>query len=113
MTNSILDGTEEVVVQRQWNSWQQGTVKLSDIERPRWDDISGGVQAPCPQPFIFAYTWCNALTSGEVNHSCMHGQGPHWIKICILKKYNSKAVYQHLLNLVGPKPKRQKSLSLS
>jgi hypothetical protein len=79
---------ETVVVRRQWNHWMHGTVHLTDINNPHWDDYSGGVHARSPRPFIHAYISCDAFVSGEVDHSCAHGEGPHRIKVCIVKKDN-------------------------
>jgi hypothetical protein len=35
-----------------------------------------------------ATVWCDSFTSGEVEHSCVHGPPPHRIKVCIVKKSN-------------------------
>jgi hypothetical protein len=58
-----------------------------------------------PQPFIHGYVWCTDL-DGEIAHSCRHGSGPHRIKVCVVKKDNSKEVWKILEAAVGPKPKR-------
>jgi len=84
---------ETVVVRRQWNHWMHGEVRLNDISHPHWDDYSGGFQARAPRPFIHAYISCDTLVSGEVGHSCSHGEGPHRIKVCIVKKDNSTTTF--------------------
>ena len=96
--------TLEVHIRRQWNDYRVGTVRLEDIAGMRWDQVSGGVQSLAPQPFIHGYVFCTDI-AGEIAHSCRHGDGPHRIKVCVVKKDNSKEVWNELLRRVGPKPK--------
>ena len=42
---------------------------------------------------------------GEIGHSCRHGNGPHWIKVCIVKKDQDPEVWKKILEIAGPKPK--------
>lgn len=99
-----MDNADKLVVRRQWNDFRQAEVLLSNLHDAHWSNISGGCQAPAPQPFIHGYIWCSDIIAGEIAHSCMHGEGPHRIKVCVVKKDNSKAIYNKLLNEVGPKP---------
>ena len=92
-----------VRVRRDWNDHRIGTVRWSDLKNPRWDVISGGEQNPTPQPFIHAYVWCNKVR-GNIAHSCVHGPPPHNIKVCLVRKDNSKIVWDRLLALAGSKP---------
>jgi hypothetical protein len=85
-----------VTIRRQWNHWMKGTVKIECLSGIHWDTISGGVQAAAPRPFLHAYVGCDALLEGEIAHSCMHGEGPHRIKVCIVKKDNDKQVFKQL-----------------
>ena len=94
-----------VCIRRQWNDWQIASVELSKIENLQWDRFSGGVRVSAPQPFIHGYVWCTDV-DGDIAHSCSHGEGPHRIKVCILKKDNAPKVYRRLLETVGPKPKK-------
>jgi hypothetical protein len=50
--------------------------------------FSGGVNAPAPRAFLHGYIFCTSITEGEVAHRCRHGQSPHQIKICMVKKDN-------------------------
>jgi len=95
----------KVRVRRDWNDRRIGTVLWSDLTNPRWDVVSGGTQTRTPQPFIHAYVWCNKVR-GDIAHSCAHGPGPHNIKVCLVKKDNSKEVWNYLLKIVGAKPPR-------
>lgn len=92
-----------VRVRRDWDDHRIGTVKWSELRDPRWDNISGGEQNPTPRPFIHGYVWCN-LVQGDIAHSCAHGPGPHNIKVCLVKKDNSREVWDRLSAIVGPKP---------
>jgi hypothetical protein len=96
-----------VRVRRDWNDHRIGTVKWSELRDPRWDTISGGEQNPTPQPFIHGYVWCN-LVQGNIAHSCAHGPGPHNIKVCLVKKDNSREVWSRLSAIVGPKPGKRR-----
>ncbi len=94
---------ERVYIRRQWNDTERiGSVALNQIRDVRWDCISGGVQAPTPQLFLHGYVRCDEI-EGEVAHSCMHGDGPHSIKVCIVKKDNDKKTFNRLIDIAGPK----------
>ncbi len=93
MTGSITPlPTTEVVVRRHWNDWQTAVYPLAATSGWHWSDISGGVHVPSPRPFVHAYVSCDAALRGEVAHSCLHGEGPHRIKVCLVKKDNTRAV---------------------
>ena len=96
-----------VRVRRDWNDHRIGAVKWSDLRDPRWDSLSGGEQNPTPQPFIHGYVWCD-IVQGDIAHSCAHGPGPHNIKVCLVKKDNSREVWNRLSAIVGPKPGRRR-----
>ena len=49
---------------------------------------------------------CDAALEGEVSHSCLHGDGPHRIKVCVVAKDNTRAVMTRLREIAGPKPPR-------
>ena len=82
-----------ITVRRQWNDWRQARYRLSDLSDFQMDDTSGGVWAVAPRPFLHAFVWCNRMIDGELAHSCNHGPPPHRIKICIVKKDNTKEIY--------------------
>jgi hypothetical protein len=65
-----------------------------------WSDISGGVQSHANRDYLCGYVWCNAAVEGAVSHSCQHGEGPHHIKVCVVKKDNAKSTYASLLALM-------------
>src|SRR5215468_851714 len=95
----------QVKVRRHWKSWQVGSVDLDSLPGLHWSRVSGGISIMAPQPFIHGYVWCNEI-QGEIAHSCLHGEGPHNIKICIVKKDNSSDVYKALLRIAGEKPRK-------
>ena len=98
---------EKVRIRRQWNDWRVAAVCLDDLGDLHWDTISGGVQALAPQPFIHGYVQCDRVES-DIAHSCWHGEGPHSIKVCIVKKDNDSGIWKKLMSIVGPKPERKK-----
>ena len=87
---------ETIRVRRHWNDWKTADFRLGDLEGLHWDTVSGGVGVRSPRLFLHGYVWCNAMVAGEVAHSCVHGEGPHRIKVCIVKKDNAPAVYRRL-----------------
>jgi len=102
--NKPVTAADLVSVRRQWNSWETAQVYVGDVSNPLWDLVSGGVKESSPEALIFGYIWCDAIVSGTVAHSCLHGTAPHSIKICILRKDNPPRIFNHFLALVGPKP---------
>jgi len=90
-----------IVVRRQWNDWRKATVRLTSLSGFHLTDMSGGVGAFSPRAFLHAYLMCNEIIGGELAHSCRHGPPPHRIKVCIVKKDNSKAIYRAALDRMG------------
>lgn len=94
-------GRTAVYVRRDWNDRRIGKVRWSDLENPRWDNVSGGTQIESRRPFVFAYVWCNKV-QGDIAHSCLHGPAPHNVKVCIMKRDNSAKVWNRVSRMVGP-----------
>jgi hypothetical protein len=88
----------KVNIRRQWNDWRIAEVDSSDLTNLHWDKISGGVHAPAPRPFIHGFVMCDSY-KGELAHSCVHGKGPHLIKVCITKKGNDAKVFSAIRQL--------------
>ncbi len=99
-----VTGLELVSVRRRWNSWEVAEVYVGEVSNPIWDIESGGVKETSPDALIYGYVWCDAIVSGTLAHSCLHGTAPHSIKVCILRKDNSPRIYNYFLEMVGPKP---------
>jgi hypothetical protein len=98
-------GAKDLVsVRRQWNSWEVAEVYVGEVSNPLWDIESGGVKETAPDAQIYGYVFCDAIVSGSLAHSCIHGTGPHSIKVCILRKDNPPRIYNYFLELAGPKP---------
>jgi len=55
-----------------------------------------------PREFIHGYVFCDDMVAGELAHSCRHGNGPHRIKVCVVKKDNA-AVFDRILAMVDGK----------
>jgi hypothetical protein len=103
--STIESKSLDVFIRRQWNDFRIAKVSRENIRDLRWDFISGGMRSRAPQPFIHAYVWCDQV-EGDIAHSCMHGRGPHRIKVCVTKKDNDRNVWRVLLEAAGPKPDR-------
>lgn len=93
-----------VRVRRQWNDYRIARYRADDVTGIRWDNVSGGVQAPTPQYFLHGYVWCNGMVEGELAHSCAHGYGPHNIKVCILQVDNTPEIMAPFLQQCGLRP---------
>ena len=100
-------GGETVWVRRQWDNQEKAKYRLIDLADVRWDEISGGVCAPAPQPFLHGFVQCDAQLEGRVAHSGGHGRCPHRIKVCIVKKDNDPEVFAYLQAQAGLKPPRK------
>jgi hypothetical protein len=92
----------DIYIRRQWSDWRIAKTKLSKLSDLKWDYISGGVNVPAPQYFVHAYIWCDEY-EGELAHSCEHGDAPHSIKVCVVKKDNI-STFEKIHEIVGPKP---------
>ena len=92
-----------VRVRRDWDDHRIGTVRWSELGNPRWDMVSGGTQTRTPEPFVHGYVMCDKVR-GDIAHSCIHGPGPHNIKVCIVEKDNSRQVWDYLMKIVGSRP---------
>jgi hypothetical protein len=86
-----------VTGRRQWSdSANTLTVPLEDLWDFHWRSVSGGVQTRSPRPFLHARMLCSSIPNGSTfPHSCGHGPPPHDILVCVVKKDNDKAVYEH------------------
>ncbi len=93
-----------IKVRRQWKDWRVAEVDFNDLSNLHWDNFSGGVQQRTPRPFIHAFVMCDKI-NGDLAHSCMHGEGPHSIKVCILKVDNQPATFKKIKEIVGESPK--------
>lgn len=91
-----------VWVRRQWNNTLSAGYRLTDLSGPHWSDFSGGTQTRANRPYVHAYVLCDAAVEGEVAHSCLHGKGPHRIKVCVTAIDNDgtrSPVMRHLREL--------------
>ena len=96
-----------VWVRRQWNDWRRALYRLADLEDVHWTDLSGGTRAPAPRYFLHGYVWCDGMLEGELAHSGMHGQCPHHVKVCVIKKDNQPATIRRLMEQAGPEPRQR------
>ena len=94
-------GKSSVHVRRDWEDHRVGRVRWSDLENLKWDTVAGGTQVESRPPFIYAYVWCNKVR-GDIAHSCIHGPPPHNIKVCLMKRDNSRDVWNRLIQIAGP-----------
>jgi hypothetical protein len=102
----MIGDMETLTVRRQWNNWKQAVYRFEDVSDLHWSKVSGGVNRRANRYYVHAYVMCDAMVVGRVAHSCKHGEGPHRIKVCIVKKLNV-AVWPRVLELVGkPNPNK-------
>lgn len=99
-----VSGTDLVSVRRQWNSWEKAEVYVAEVSNPLWDVEGGGIKGGGADALIYGYVWCDAIVSGSLAHSCLHGTAPHSIKVCILRQDNSPRIFDYFFKMVGPKP---------
>jgi hypothetical protein len=92
-----LSSEPTVTVRRQWNDHNIATYRLVDLSGLHMSNVSGGVGVRANRSYLCGYVACDAALEGAVSHSCAHGEGPHTIKVCVVKKDNSPAVYQLLM----------------
>ncbi len=101
--SSETNAETEVNVRRQWNDYKIARVKADNITGLHFSSISGGVGRPSPRPFLCGYVSCDAILSGDIAHSCQHGNPPHLIKVCLVKKDNEPQIYRRLAELANEK----------
>lgn len=94
-----------VSIRRQWNDWRVAKVVFSDLSRFHWSRVSGSVRSTEIQPFVHAYVGCDRI-QGDIAHSCLHGEGPHQINVCLEKRDNDSMIWKEILAIAGPKPGR-------
>jgi hypothetical protein len=96
-----MSETDDVVVsvRRQWNDYREAEYHLPKVHGLHWSNVIGGVNAVAPRAFLHGYVWCDGMISGELSHSCLHGSGPHYIKVCLVKNAN-KAIWPKVLAAV-------------
>lgn len=104
-SNSYPIDEKIVVVTRQPGDGKEAKYNESDIEGFHWSNISGGINVPLTQYYLCCYVWCNQMIEGVLAHSCLHGEGPHHIKVCITQKGNNSLLYKRLSEKAGQKPK--------
>jgi len=85
-----------VTVRRSPRDWRRAKYLLENVSDLRWSYITGGVQTLTARKFLYGRVVCDKMAEGELAHSCTHGEGPHEIKVCILKTDNSRQVYNLL-----------------
>ena len=93
-----------VYMRRQWNGEKIGSVPFAQFHNPYWDDISGEMMQRAPRSFIHGHVWCTDAQD-QIAHLRARKDGPHWIKVCVVKKDNNREIFKHLLEIVGPRPK--------
>jgi len=104
VSNTAVPLAPETVirVRREWKSRRIGEVRFGNIEDLHWARTSGGIGHRSPFVMMYGYMLCDRLVGGAPAHSCVHGEGPHRIKIVVVKKDNLKSVIAALMAPLGP-----------
>ena len=102
--------TNIVTVRRQPTDWRAAQYDRAQVSGLHWRNVSGGVNASLPHPFVHGYVLCNAMISGELAHSCSHGPPPHRVLVCLPKKDNP-AIWPMIEQGIGPRPGTKKRVA--
>ena len=89
-----MPGESIVRVQEGWNSWRSAEVRLRDLEDIHWMQPKGS-----PRPLLHGYVNCQCVMNGEIPHACDHGDTPHRLHVCILKRHVPLPSYTELVSL--------------
>jgi hypothetical protein len=101
-TAAALAPETVIRVRREWKSRRIGEVRFGDIGDLHWARTSGGTGHRSPFVMMYGYVLCDRLVGGTLAHSCVHGEGPHRIKIVVVKKDNPKGIIAALMAPLGP-----------
>jgi hypothetical protein len=104
MSKSIAALAPETIIRirREWKSCRIGEVRFGDIDDLHWARTSGGTGHRSPFVMMYGYILRDRLVAGTLAHSCVHGEGPHRIKIVVVKKDNPKGIVAALMAPLGP-----------
>jgi len=80
-----------VRVQREWNGWQKGEVRLGDLQNIHWLQPERA-----HRPLLHAYISCASIIAGEIPHNCERTKGPHTLLVCVLKRHSTPSVYAEI-----------------
>jgi hypothetical protein len=80
----------QVRIRRDPVSNSVATCLLNDLDDWRFSSVSGGRQVRTNKEFLYAKIWCSELIDGSIGHSCIHGDGPHEILVCVLPEDNKE-----------------------
>jgi len=94
---------DKIFVKREWGDWKIGRIDFDDIIELKWGRIAGGTRKMMPKSLIQAKVSCDRI-KGEIGHSCMHGDGPHDILVCIVKSDNDPKIQKKLIEILGRQP---------
>ena len=94
---------DKIFVKREWGDWKIGSIDFDDIIELKWGRIAGGTRKIMPKSLIQAKVSCDRI-KGEIGHSCMHGDGPHDILVCIVKSDNDPKIQKKLIEILGRQP---------
>jgi hypothetical protein len=95
-----------LTVRRQWNNRKQAVYRFEDVCDLHWSQRSGGILRRANRFYVHGYVMCDQMIAGRVAHSCKHGEGPHRIKVCVIKKLNIKMWDQILVAVGKPNPNK-------
>jgi hypothetical protein len=79
-----VSAEQTVWVRRQWDSKLGAAYRFDQLDGLHLSETSGGVSTRTNQLYPHAYVPCDAMSAGELDHSCVHGPAPHRIKVCVV-----------------------------
>jgi hypothetical protein len=80
-----------VCVQREWNGWRTGQVRLHDLQDIHWFQPSGA-----PRRLAHGYIACTNIVAGALPHDCERASAPHRLLVCILKSHTGTSLYAEI-----------------
>jgi hypothetical protein len=78
-------------VQRDWDGWRTGEVRLGDLKNVHWLQPSRA-----PRPLVHGYISCTSIVTGDIPHDCALSEGPHRLLVCALKNHLVPSAYAEL-----------------
>jgi hypothetical protein len=87
-----------VWVQREWDGWQTAEVRLRDLQDIHWSQPDRA-----PRPLLHGYVSCASIRSGALPHDCERTDGPHTLRVCILKRHSPPSVYAEIVRRAEPR----------
>jgi hypothetical protein len=87
---------EEILIclHADWKAWQSATVRFTELRDVHWHQPVGA-----PHAMVHGYVGCTTIVAGDIPHNCDPTSAPHRLRVCVLKRHTTDAVYAVLARL--------------